>query len=90
MKTPTTVQFGPKITPSPLPEGEFLREYENLFSQTFDLANILQFFDFVTKNVYMMPNHIAVVKGISGYEIYVLSFIVEAKRYDLHEEYHRR
>lgn len=80
------IEFGPKITAHRLTESAFQDQYEFLFNQKFDPDDALAFHQYATEKVWLMKNNISVMKGIGGYDIYILCKEVITPEYRLKDK----
>ena len=77
------IEFGPKISAHRLTEEEFQNEYRSQFNQHFVPEDAVSWHQYATEKVWLMPNGISVVKGIGGYDIYVLCREVATPKHSL-------
>lgn len=80
------IEFGPKITTHRLSEDKFHSHYESLFQQGFDPDEAIAFHQYATEKVWLLPNNISVVRGLGGYDIYVLCQEIVAPKHSLKED----
>lgn len=80
------IEFGPKASAHRLMEEEFQNEYRSQFNQQFDPEDAISYYQYATEKVWLMPNGISVVKGIGGYDIYVLCKEVATPKHSLKNE----